>query len=296
MEEELPDDARRASLFDGNLIVYGPRQATLALADLAHSVIEQMLGANPHWAQQRMSETEFSVLFQGAERNFNRRPAALELVSQVVVALHGNAETTYISPPSLTAVTGHGFLPHGLGDAQHPHRDTWFAAPRCQVNWWIPLYDLDTSSTIAFHPRYWDWPVPNSSSDFDYDKWQSDGGRRSPTARLDPFAQPRPLDTIVLTPDLRIACPAGGVVLSSVAQLRSTVPNDSLITHFSAHFQTVSQADLISGAGPSNLDAEARGSSLSTFVRCSDLAPISPELVQRELALRTVRSVVDAED
>ncbi len=287
MGSELADGDRRESLFDGNLVVYAPRPSTLALIDLAHSTIEQMLGANPQWAQQRMSETEFAILFSGAERNFSHRHIAMELVSRVVIDFGCDAETTFINPPSLTAITGHGFLPHGLGGPQHPHRDTWFAAPSCQVNWWIPLYNLDTSSSIAFHPRYWDWPVPNSSGEFDYAVWrEATSQRRSPGEEANPFAEPRPLDAIVLTPDIRIACPAGGVILSSVAQFRSTVPNDSLITYFGAHFQTVNRADLITGSGPPNVDAEPRGTSLSTSVRCVDFTPMPPDLIQRELELR----------
>jgi hypothetical protein len=284
LESELADDDRRASLFDGDLIVYGPRPSTLALADIAHMMIEQMLGTNPQWAQQRLSETEFSVLFNGAERNFSHRHMTMELVSRVAVDLGCDPETTFISRPSITAITGHGFLSHGLGVPQHPHRDTWFAAPPCQVNWLLPLYDLDTSSSIAFHPRYWNWPIPNSSGNFNYEEWQEATNRqRSSGVGMDPLSQPRPLDTIVLTPDLRIACPAGGVVLSSVAQFRSTVPNDSLITYFTAHFQTVNRADLLTGSGPSNVDARATGTSLSTFVRCDDFTPIPDELVRREL-------------
>jgi hypothetical protein len=294
VESELNDNDRRASLFAGDLIVYGPRPSTLSVVDLAHHMIEQMLGANPQWAQQRLSESEFSVLFSGAERNFSHRQSAIELVSQLATDLGCDPSTTYVSRPSISAITGHGFLPHGLGGPQHPHRDTWFAASPCQVNWWLPLYDVDTSSAIAFHPRYWESPIPNSSVDFNYERWQEEASRsRVPGQAIDPMSQPRPLDTIVLTPDLRIGCPAGGVILSSVAQLRSTVPNDSLITYFSAHFQTVSQADLLRGSGPFNVDARASGTSLATFVRCDDFSPVPPELVQRELERRQIDVVRD---
>jgi hypothetical protein len=74
------------------------------------------------------------------------------------------------------------------------------------------------------------------------------------------------------------------------------VPNDSLITHFNALFQTVNEADLTTGSGPSNVDARASGTSLSTFVRCADFTPIAPDLVQRELELRHVGQAREEQD
>ena len=284
---EIADIDRRASIFDGDLVVYGPRLSTLALADLAHTIVEQMLGDNPQWAQQRLSETEFTTLFRAAARNFSRQRRSMEVVSRLVEDFGCDPAATFIGQVSLSATTGHGFLPHGIGTPQHPHRDTWFAASPCQINWRCPLYTLDASSTIAFHPRYWDWPIPNSSVDFDYEQWQegADKTRASGDWEKD-LTGPRALDTVELNPDIRIACPSGGMVLSSVAQLQSTVPNDSLITYFSAQFQTVNLTDLTSGFGPSNIDASPRGSSLSTFVRCSDFKPMPSELVQHELERR----------
>lgn len=283
-DAEVPDRERRLSLFSGDVFVYSPRPSTLDFCQVSRNVIEQMLGSDPIWAQQQMSETEFAVLFKAAARGFGHIVA--ELASRVVTDFGCEPELTYVGSPSLTATTGRGFIAHGLGIPQHPHRDTWYAAAPCQLNWWLPLYDLDASSTFAFHPLYWDSPILNSSSDFDYEEWYDVKLRSRCLGGAEQFAQPRALKPIELEPDLRIRCPAGGVILSSVAQLYSTVPNETLKTHFSVHFQTVSEADLESGAGAANVDAEPRGTSLSSFVRCSDLTPIRYELIQRELERR----------
>ena len=54
----------------------------------------------------------------------------------------------------------HGnYLTAGLAYAFHPHRDTWFSAPPCQINWWLPVYDISAENTIAFYPRYFREPV-----------------------------------------------------------------------------------------------------------------------------------------
>ena len=285
-DEEVSDRDRRLFLFAGDVFVYSPRPTTLSFCGAARDVIEQMLGPDPIWAQQRMSETEFAVLFKAAARGF--RHIVTDLAGSIVTDFGCDPATTFFGSPSIAATTGRGFIAHGLGIPQHPHRDTWYAASPCQLNWWIPLYDLDASASFAFHPQYWDLPILNSSSDFDYEEWYDANRSGQGLVMTEPLAQPRPLDPIDLTPEIRISCPAGGVILSSVAQLYSTVPNETQKTHFSVHFQTVSQADLETGAGPSNLDAEPQGTALGNFVRCSDLSPIPEELVQLELERRRV--------
>lgn len=53
----------------------------------------------------------------------------------------------------------------------HPHRDTWYSAPQCQLNWWIPIYDIESENAMAFHPRYWSEPVRNDSNGYNYYQW-----------------------------------------------------------------------------------------------------------------------------
>lgn len=284
---EVSDLDRRLSLFSGDVFVYGPRSSTRDFCTAAHRVVEQMLGLDPTWAQCRMSETEFTIMFRAAARRVKQ--VLPEFASKVVTDLGCDPDTTYMRPASLAVTTGSGFMTHGLGMPHHPHRDTWYAASPCELNWWIPLYDLDASSSFAFHPLYFDLPVQNSSSGFNYEDWAVSRRLGGGLGLVETLTQPRPLDPIDLTPEIRIGCPAGGVILSSVAQLYSIVPNETLRTHFNVHFQTVSESDLETGAGAANLDAEPQGTSLSGFVRCSDLSPIPLELVRRDLELRSRR-------
>src|ERR1700722_13726327 len=121
-ENDISDGERRSSIFGGDFFVYGPRHSTLALCDYAREITEQMLGFEPSWAQQRMTETEFLVLFKGALRNFSRRQAVVDLVASVVTDLGCDPSQTYMSYPELTAITGQGFLAQGIGGPRHPHR------------------------------------------------------------------------------------------------------------------------------------------------------------------------------
>jgi hypothetical protein len=285
-DEEVPDEDRRGSLFTGDLFVYTPRPSSLALATASSHIIEGMLGPDPVWAQRRIPEAEFAALFAIAAHTFST--VALDMVSVMVGDFGCDPETTFVGTPALAAVTGLGFLARGIGIPQHPHRDTWYAATPYHLNWFIPLHDLSTSSDFAFHLAYWNTPVLNSSRNFDYDRWRARSrlGRRSLQDAM-PLAEPRPLSPIDLYPEVRIGCPAGSVLLSSAAQLYSVGPNETLKTHFSVHFQTLSQFDVETGRGAPNIDAEALATSLRGFVRCSDMSPIPQELARSAVGRRT---------
>jgi hypothetical protein len=274
---DMTDHERRTSAFGGDFFVYTPTSATLALCAYAQEVLEQMLGADPPWAQQRMSEHDFTVLFDAAVVHYTRRPSVMEHIRAVLADLGCDLHSTYVSSPDLVAITGQGFLAYGMGRPQHPHRDTWYASSPSELHWWVPLYDTGATASLAFHPRYWDWPVVNNSVDFDYEKWKLHTARTEEA--LVRLSEPRPLETVTLDPVIRIASPAGGLLVFSAAQFYSIVPNDSSNTHFATYFQTVSEKDLREGFGARNLDAEPQGTTLTGFLRCDDFSPIPEELV-----------------
>ncbi len=62
-------------------------------------------------------------------------------------------ETTYLDVPRLRAVTSDAYLTSGVGYAHHLHRDTWYSAPMCQLNWWLPIFEMSSESSMAFHPQ-----------------------------------------------------------------------------------------------------------------------------------------------
>jgi hypothetical protein len=50
-----------------------------------------------------------------------------------------------------------------IADPFHPHRDTWYSAPMCQLNWWLPIYSIDPDNAMGFYPDYFNVPVKNNS-------------------------------------------------------------------------------------------------------------------------------------
>jgi hypothetical protein len=96
---------------------------------------------------------------------------------------HGfSPEANALDSARLRAVTDHGHENPLAAAAYTAHRDTWYANPQAQINWWIPLFDVSEGETFAFFPLYFDKPVANDSAAFDYDKWSEQVGFQSTSA------------------------------------------------------------------------------------------------------------------
>ena len=75
-------------------------------------------------------------------------------------------------------MTSDDYLTVGVAYASIPTGTRGTRRRTGQLNWWLPVYDIDSDTSMAFHPRYWDGPVENSSSIYDYDEWTRMEGRK----------------------------------------------------------------------------------------------------------------------
>ena len=127
-------------------------------------------------------------------------------------------EKTYFDVPKMRSSTSDNYLTTGIAYAWHPHRDTWYSAPSCQINWWIPIYDIQSDNAMAFHPQYWNHPVKNSSKGYNYYLWnqQNRGDHVAKFLKEDPRPLPKPTEPIELDPQIRLIVPAGGMIFFPV--------------------------------------------------------------------------------
>ncbi len=276
------DEVRRKRLYEGQIFVFSPRPASIALCEFARSMIEEAFGAiDPRRAQHGMPVEEYVAIVAPLKPRFIHHPETKKLLRAVVEDFACDLVKTYVDVPRLRMVTHGGYLTSGVGYAHHPHRDTWYSAPLCQLNWWLPIYLIESESSMAFHPRYWSRPVENSSGEFNYYEWNATGRKNAAQhVKTDTRKQPHALESMELQPEIRLVCPPGGIILFSAAQMHSTVPNTSGSTRYSIDFRTVHLDDLISNGGAPNIDSSPVGTSLRDFRRGADLAPIPEEVVR----------------
>jgi hypothetical protein len=276
------ESERRKKLYEGQLFVFSPRPATLKLCDFARQMIEDAFaGRDPLVAQFDMPVEKYVEIVAPLKPKFIHHPQTMDLLRDVVSDLGCVLDDTYVDVPRLRMVTSNAYLTAGVGYAHHAHRDTWYSAPMQQLNWWLPIYAIESESSMAFHPRYFSEPVPNSSSEFNYYEWNS-VGRKTAAQHIKEDTRKQPKATVPVDPDpqVRLICPAGGIVLFSAAQLHSTVPNTSGRTRYSIDFRTVNLSDVRDGIGAANIDSACTGTSLRDFRRGTDFAVMPENIVQ----------------
>ena len=279
---DISDDVRRRQLYDGQLFVYSKRASIVAFTDFAKSMIEDSFGGiDPRVAQDSMEVQQYADLLAKLKPAFIHHPESKQHLRNILEDLGCDLEKTYFDVPRMRSSTSDGYLTTGIAYAWHPHRDTWYSAPGCQINWWLPIYDIESDNAMAFHPRYWSVPVQNSSSGYNYYTWNK-LHRGESVAKLinsDPRPLPRATEQMELDPQVRLICPVGGIILFSAAQMHSSVPNTSGVTRFSIDFRTVHLDDAAEKQGAPNLDSACSGTVMRDFLRGADLSRVPDEII-----------------
>lgn len=277
------DDLRRQMLYQGQLFVYAPRPSTMEFCKFSRQLIEEAFGGlDPRRAQDHFSVEQYAQILGELKPKFIHHPKSKEYIQALLREMGCDAEKTYFDVPRMRSSTSHGYLTSGIAYAWHPHRDTWYSAPSCQINWWIPIYDITSDNAMAFHPSYWAQAVRNDSFQYDYEEWNKHH-RYAATQFIkeDPRPLPRATEPMSLEPQVRLICPAGGIILFSGAQMHSSVPNTSGHTRFSIDFRTVHLDDVVTFQGAPNIDAACTGTTMNDYLRGSDLEHVPQEIVTR---------------
>ena len=283
IDSNVSDEVRRQRLYAGQLFVITPRPSTVALCEFAKEMIQEAFGKiDPLEAQYHMPVEQYVAIVGPLKPKFIHHPETKKLLRNLVQDCGCDLSETFVDVPRLRMVTSHGYLTSGVGYAHHAHRDTWYSAPLAQLNWWLPIYGIESESSMAFHPAYWSQGVKNGSADFNYYEWNSTGRKDAAQhIKSDTRKQPKPEEPMEMEPQVRLIVPPGGVVLFSAAQMHSTVPNTSGRARYSIDFRTVNLADLKNGIAAPNVDSYPAGTSLRDFVRGTDGEAMPEEVISK---------------
>jgi hypothetical protein len=260
-----------------------PNSGSAELCRLARDLSEQAFAPlDPQVAQERLTVEDFVEVLSVLKPRFIHHARAKDAIRRMLSELGCDLDRTYFDVPRLRTMAYGDYLRAGLALQFHAHRDTWFAAPQQQVNWWLPVYPIEAANAMAFHPRYFDGPVLNSSAEYDYDEWNRTGRKQaSKITKKETRRQPRPEQEVDLSSEIRVVTPVGGVLAFSAAQLHATVPNTTSRARFSIDFRTVNLDDLSASDGAPNVDAASTGTTLRDFMRVSDLQPLPEEVIEQ---------------
>lgn len=291
-DSAVSDDLRRKQIFAGQIHVYSPKPSALELCNFARHMCEEAFAPHdPQTAQYRLPVERFAAILAELKPKFIHHPTSKRLIQRLLLETGCDPSKTYFDVPRLRTSTSDEYLTSGISYAFHPHRDTWYSAPFCQINWWMPVYEIVPENIMAFHPRYWTQPVRNGSRGYNYQEWNKTSRLNAAQhIKSDTRVQPKPEEPMELDPQIRIAAPPGGVMLFSAAQMHSTVPNTSGRTRFSIDFRTVHIDDAVSRRGAPNTDSACTGTTMGDYLRGTDLEHLPEEVIAMYMEMPAVQS------
>ncbi len=280
-DQPINDDKRRERLYAGDIFVYSANEHSMALVELAREMIHDAFpGMDPALAQFEYSVEDYAAILMKLKPAFIHHPECKKIIPRMFEALGCELDQTYFDVPRMRTSTSDDYLTSGIAFAFHPHRDTWYSAPMSQINWWIPIFDIEAGNAMAFHPNYFDAPVKNNSEIYDYQEWNAKSRFAvDKNVKSDTRPQPKAQEELALEPSDVIVPPPGSMILFSAAHLHSSIPNQTGRTRFSIDFRVVHEGDLRDLRGAENVDSRCTGSAIGDYLQASSLEHL-PEDVQ----------------
>jgi hypothetical protein len=279
-DSPMSDAERRARLYAGDIFIFSPTPAALALVALAREMLEAAFGPiDPRDVHHHKSAEEVAAILADLKPRFIHHPACKQLIPRMMAERGVDLDRLYFDVPRMRSAYPSHFLTSGIAYAFHPHRDTWYSAPMCQLNWWIPIFPIAAENAMGFYPRHFHRPIANNSEIYNYYEWNTKN--RANAARhvtSDTREQPKP-QAEPDGPSMRYLPAPGGLILFSGAQLHETVPNTTDVARYSIDFRTVHLDDAAAGAGATNVDSRCTGTTMRDYRRARDLAPLPEEIV-----------------
>lgn len=280
LDQKIADHDRRVALFGGDIFLYTPTDATLALVEFARSMVEATFAPHkPRVIHRSLSKEDCIARLSELKPSFIHHRECKRLISGLLTKFGCDPTQVYFDVPRLRTSYPEDFLTTGIAYAFPHHRDTWYSAPQFQLNWWLPIYDLEDNG-LSFSPRYFDRPVANNSRHYNYYQWNANSrGVAAQQVNRETRLLPEATEPIPGCDDLHVVCPAGSLVIFSAAQLHASVPNATGAARYSVDFRTVHLDDARAGRGAPNVDSRCTGHTMRDYLRAADYAHIPDDVV-----------------
>lgn len=276
----VSDDERRTRLYAGDIFILSATDGTRALIDVARRMLEEAFAPHdPRTIHEHKTPEEVAALLAKLKPQFIHHPECKRLIPQIMQEHGVDLEKLYFDVPRLRSAYPSHFLTSGIAYAFHPHRDTWYSAPMCQLNWWLPIYPLDPDNAMGFYPRYFREPIQNNSEIYNYYEWNTKN-RAAAAQHVKSDTREQPKAQQELEPvTVRYLPPPGGIIVFSGAHLHESVPNTTNLARYSIDFRTVHYDDVLQRQGAPNVDSRSTGTTMRDYLRASDLAHLPEEAI-----------------
>src|SRR6516225_1625662 len=210
------DNDRRSVLYNGDIFVYSPSKATAQLCALAQQMINEAFA--PHDAQtidRHLGMEECARILASLKPAFIHHPECKRLLPEIISSIGGDLNAIYFDVPRLRSAYPTTYLTSGIAYAFHPHRDTWYSAPMCQINWWLPIFEITPQNCMAFYPKYFHGAIRNNSEIYNYAEWNRISRvQAAKHVKSDTREQPKAQEEVDAE-SIKIICPPAALILFS---------------------------------------------------------------------------------
>jgi len=279
VDPAMSGEELRSSLYEGNLIVLTRLPGVSALAAYYRARLEELFAPHdPEFAHEHFSPAEIAGLLGPWKPRFIHDPVSEQLVREIVQQAGCDPTLTHYDVPKPRTSFPSDHLTTGIAFAFPWHRDSWYAAPAQQINWWLPAYPVRPDNTMGFDLTKFGRPVKNDSHKFDYYKLKMARGTIAAQVTHEVQVRPRAVDHEA--PQEVIILPApGSILLFAGAHLHRSIPNTSGRSRFSIDFRTVDITDLRAGRGAPFADVYCTGTAIRDFHNVANGSPFDEEMV-----------------
>lgn len=280
IDAQIGDEERRRRLYAGDIFIISATDSTRALVALAQEMLASAFpGFDPQTIHKHMTADQVAAILGKMKPAFIHHPECKRLIPRIVKECGADLSKLYFDVPRMRSAYPSHFLSSGIAYAFHPHRDTWYSAPMCQVNWWMPIFPVAPENAMGFYPDYFDRPVKNNSEIYNYYEWNTKNrASAAQHVKSDTREQPKPQQDLN-SQSMRYLPPPGGIILFSGAQLHETVPNTTDLARYSIDFRTVDFDDVAERRGAVNVDSRSTGTTMRDYMCAADGRPLPEELV-----------------
>ena len=281
IDSTIADEERRTRLYAGDIFIFSSTEGTRALIDLARQMLEEAFAPyDPRTIHERKTPEEVAAILGKLKPEFIHHPECKCIIPQIMLEHGVDPESLYFDVPRMRSAYPSHFLSSGIAYAFHPHRDTWYSAPMCQLNWWLPVYPIEPDNAMGFYPRYFGEAVKNNSEIYNYYEWNTKY-RATAVQHVKSDTREQPKAQQELEPvTVRFLPPPRGIIIFSGAQLHETVPNSTNVARYSIDFRTVHYDDVVAYRGAPNIDSHCTGTTMRDYLRASDFEHLPDDVVK----------------
>jgi hypothetical protein len=271
----------RGMLYRGDLVVLTKLDPVAEFAEFVRGQLRELFAPHdPEQAHACYTPAELALVLGAWKPSFIHHQRSKELTRAIAVAAGFDPQDTYYDVPKPRTSYPEDHLTTGIAFAFPWHRDTWYAGPAQQINWWFPVFNLKPENAMKFDPHAFARAVDNDSDTFD--SYQANRDRFTVAKQVGKDSRSRPGAKNHTAPEELVVLPIPGqVILFSGAQLHASIRNISGMSRYSVDFRTISRQDVEAGIGAPLVDVRCTGTMLREFACVSTEERLPEEFVRK---------------